>query len=710
MLIYKRNLLMYKRHLLASALVLTQLPVFADALPTVSVEESIWPFAVHHTATTADIHAADTASALQALAGAAVNRNGGLTGIAQYRGSSGDRVNVTIDGASIGSGGPNAMDTPLSYIPASQLASLAIVRGTASVSEGQETLGGHIAATSYQGEFTDSAAADLNGRIHTNWHSQNRGSSSSLQIIGANQNYKAGFSGSYDHAEDSIFAGGNIDSTRYERRRHDVFYGYRQQDTEVNIKLGQNNTGDSGTPALPMDITAIDSDLASVDASTQAFDMLLSWHSSYSDIDHTMDNFSLRPQPVMGPRQTNATGRQVAHKLMATRTLDNSLIRIGTDYSDTTHHALLTNPDMALFEIQNFNHAERTISGVFAEWQQSRGALSWELGARFNRVEMAAGEVSAFLGAGVSGMMDMGMMTTMANMLAMAFNNSKRHLTDHNRDLVLKMAYQLSDTLSVNASLSHKQRAPSYQERYLWLPLQATGGLADGYTYLGNLDLESETARELNLGLDYRTEDGYLSLQTFYREVDDYIQGTLYQASGNMMIDNAVAMFAAMMSSGNPALQYNNINARLYGGELTYGLQLNPHWSLSGSLNYIRGQRADSDDDLYRIAPLNHRIALNYQQDQWSVRLVSEMFDQQPHVSDYNREAKTSGYGVLHLSASYDLSDALQLRAGIDNLADKRYRDHLAGYNRVRGNEDIAVGERLYGTGRSAILGLTYHW
>lgn len=701
---------MFKRSLLATGILIAHLPAQAESLPIVSVEEKSWPLDASHALNVEDVKAADSATALKALPGAAVNRNGGLTGIAQYRGLSGDRVNVSIDGASIISGGPNAMDTPLSYIPASQLDSLEITRGTASVSQGQETLGGQIDATSYQGDFTDSDEATIEARVHSNWNSQNRGNSSSVQVIGANKHHKLGFSSSYDHADDSEFSGGDLDGTAYERQRNDVFYGYRQGDTQLNVKLGKNNTEDSGTPALPMDITSIDTDLASINMSTRAAGILFSWNSSYTDVDHGMDNYSLRPQPMMGPRYTQASGRELMHKLMATLPLESGLIRIGVDHSKTEHSALITNPDMALFEIQNFNNAERDITGGFAEWQHTHGNFSWELGARYNNVSMDADNISAFLGSGMNGMMNMTMMTNMANMLAMNFNNSDRDITDHNRDLVLKTSYQISEALSLNVSLASKQRAPSYQERYLWLPLQSSGGLADGYTYLGNLDLKSETSDELNLGIDYRSDTGFISLQTFYRDVDNYIQGTPYQPSGNMMTDNAIAMFASMMSNGKPALQYNNIDAKLYGGELSYGLQLNPHWSLSGTLNYVRGKRTDGSDDLYRITPLNHRLALNYQQNQWKIQLVSEVFDQQHHVSAYNEEAKTAGYGLVHLFATYDMTQALQLRAGIDNLTDKRYQDHLAGYNRVSDNDDIAVGQRLYGTGRSVLLGLTYHW
>jgi iron complex outermembrane receptor protein len=685
-------------------------PLWAGDLPEVSVEEAQWPLSVSHAAKGTDVDAADSAEALKTLPGAAANRNGGLTALVQYRGLSGDRINLSIDGASVVTGGPNAMDSPLSYIPASLLQKLAVNRGPASVSKGQETYGGHIEAGSSRGEFGEGSDLELNARLHTNYTSHNEGSHSSLQVTGANQNHKLGISTSFDHADNSEFGDGDLNATAYERRRHDVFYGYARGDTQANFRVGKNNTAEAGTPALPMDISAIDSDLASFNVSARLGDLKLHWSSSYSHVFHAMDNFGQRPQPMMGPRETLASGQQTAHRLQLSLPLENGELRFGLDRSESRHDADVYNPLMAMFRIENFNDTERNIDGLFAEWQQQSGHWSWELGARINRVEMDAAEVSAFMGMGQMGMMNMTMMTNMAGMLATAFNGADRSETYNNRDLVFKLGYRIDPQLSLNASLSSKQRAPSYQERYLWLPMQATGGLADGHTYIGNLDLNSETADEINLGIDLRTDSGYASLQVFYRDVEDYIQGTPYAASGNMMIDNAVGMFANMMGGGNPPLQYNNVDAELYGGEFSYGVNISDQWSVSGQLSYVRGKRADVSDDLYRIAPLNHRLSLNYHQDQWRVQLINELYGEQDKVSTYNSEAETGGYGLVHLRLRYDVNESLQLRAGVDNLADKSYQNHLAGYNRVMGNEDVAVGERMYGTGRSVNLGLTYHW
>ena len=47
----------------------------------------------------------------------------------------------------------------------------------------------------------------------------------------------------------------------------------------------------------------------------------------------------------------------------------------------------------------------------------------------------------------------------------------------------------------------------------------------------------------------------------------------------------------------------------------------------------------------------------------------------------------------------------MRIDAGVENLLDRHYVEHLSGYNR-NGFGDVAVGARLPGAGRSAYLRL----
>jgi hypothetical protein len=138
------------------------------------------------------------------------------------------------------------------------------------------------------------------------------------------------------------------------------------------------------------------------------------------------------------------------------------------------------------------------------------------------------------------------MMGMNAGQLADAFNAADRKLNFGNLETVIKYSRQMTRELAFNLDIGSKTRAPSYQELYLWLPLQATGGLADGRNYIGNLDLSPERSNEIVLGLDWSGDRFSISPQAYYRDVSDYIQGV----PATVMPAN---MLATMMS-GNGAL------------------------------------------------------------------------------------------------------------------------------------------------------------
>ena len=114
-------------------------------------------------------------------------------------------------------------------------------------------------------------------------------------------------------------------------------------------------------------------------------------------------------------------------------------------------------------------------------------------------------------------------------------------------------------------------------------------------------------------------------------------------------------------------------------------------------------------DDLYRIAPPNLRVGLTHRRANWSATLEGVAYARQDDVSATNGETETGGYGLINLSGEYRLGRDTRVLAGIDNLLDRSYREHLNGYNRAV-NPDIALGERLPGAGRNLYVSLSHAW
>jgi iron complex outermembrane receptor protein len=115
---------------------------------------------------------------------------------------------------------------------------------------------------------------------------------------------------------------------------------------------------------------------------------------------------------------------------------------------------------------------------------------------------------------------------------------------------------------------------------------------------------------------------------------------------------------------------------------------------------------------LYRIAPLTTRTMLSYVQSSWrsSIELVAVASQRQ--VSAENLEEKTAGYALINLSAAYQPAKNMTLTAGINNIFDRDYANHLSGYYRIKDsyNADIDQGERIPGLGRSLFAGINYNW
>jgi len=654
------------------------------SLPTLSVEGvagEVAPYALPALpASTADL-----GDMVKRLPGANVNRNGIISSIAQYRGLFGHRVNVKLDGTGMHEAGPNSMDAPLSYLASSRTGNVSVYRGIAPVRTGIETIGGTIEAESKRIDFATGDEFELHGNLVAGYASLGHTRQSSVTTGFTNKNHRIQISGSSDRGDDLDFKGGTIRPTKQDRDTLGLHYGYQNQGHKHAINIEHIDFGVNGTAALPMDIIFFRGERYNMKhsdtlANGNQYDITL----RYQDIDHKMDNYSHRTNlnPMMHRFVTpdvQAGGISFSYN-MANWT-------VGFDADQAEHNATVFNPNNAAFFIESFNDVERDRYSIFTEWQ---GEISehWEMeaGLRYSRIEMDAGNVDSFAG------LPMGV-----GVLRDRFNSSDLDQEDDLVDVVATFTRELTDNVGVEVGFARKTRAPSYHERYLWIPLEITAGLADGNNYVGDVDLDHEVAYQYELGLDWHSANFVFSPRVFYHHIDDYIQG----------VADATDMVTNMVSGANgdtTPLKYSNVDAKLYGLDANWLFAINSEWQLDGTVSYVRGKRRDTSDDLYRIAPLTARTMLSYVQPKWRVAVEAETIAKQNKVSDENDEDKTGGYALYHLSGQYQATDAITLSAGVNNLFNRHYTDHLGGYNRAAGNPDIAVGDRLPGVGRSAYI------
>lgn len=636
----------------------------------------------------------DPASKLEQIPGVSVNRSGTVSGIPQIRGMYGVRVATVVNGQTLGGAGPNAMDPPISYATG-DLDELRVYRGIVPVSVAQEAIGGAIVAQSARGEFTEDKTFSADTRLMLGGASINDSYQLNSATYISNHRHRFALGLLSESGDDIAFPNGDILPTQYKRQRYALSWGVRSDNHQFQVDYSRTETGDSGTPTLPMDIQWIDGDLLNLAYQWQINDNTVFEGELYgSELDHGMANYSLRPAPVKPARYrqalTDASNRGFNLKLKQND--DHGHWLTGVDGVESKHNATIINPNAAAFFVDNFNNVKRDVLGVFLErLHRFNTHLSGEFGLRYNRVRSDAAPVNG----------TPAMMMPAATMLRNSFNNTERSQKDNTFDAVAKLWWQRDQHQRFYAGLARKSRAPAYQERYLWLPMQSTGGLADGLTYTGNILLKPETAHEIELGWDYTSDSFTVTPRVFYRDVKNYIQGTASDVPAARMF---VQMMNTMNGSNNPApLRFNNVDASLYGMDLDARWALNDHITAYGALAYVRGERDDVKDNLYRIAPANAKLGITYTTGNWRATIENELLDAQDKISNSNAERATSGYGLLHLSGQWDINAHLSLTGGVDNVLDKHYRDHLSGYNRVR-NPNISMGSRLPGPGRNLWL------
>jgi iron complex outermembrane receptor protein len=650
----------------------------------------------------------DAASLLKLVPGANVNRNGPLTGIAQYRGMSGNRINISLDGGNMKEVGPNSMDPPLSHIPAAMTESLQVYRGIAPVSSGIDTIGGAMKLESKKGSFADGEGLETDGVISSGYSSVDDGYYGAGFTSIANKNHKAYFGFSKEEGENYKFSADDdlkVSPTSYDREVLRAGYGYRREDHEFGFNYTENNQRNTGTPALPMDIIYVRGGLYNANYDWDLGDgYKVKSKFFYQNMRHEMDNHTLRQSPLIrvNPMMTIRPALQNNTKVQGggldlefAQPLFDGELTIGANGDQSNHNALITgvlNVNMMGVErtvsarIDNFNNVERDRYSGFAEWKGDfTEDLSAEFGVRYTYTQSDAGEVRT----------TRMMLPNGANERALAaqFNRSNRDKGFHEVDLVSILRHEVSSDFNIELGFARKNRAPSYQELYLWSPSEATGGLADGRNYIGNLDLEPETAYQAELGIEVNIDDFYIAPRFFYHYVDDYIQGT--PATG----------------AGTGTLQFNNIDAHLMGVDIESTYRVTEHWRVDAGLNYVYGERVDDvKDNLYRLAPLNGRAQLVFEHSGWMAAVEGVFVVRQSDVSEFNNELETPGYALLNLRSEYEAVEGMVIGAGVENVTDKTYFDHLGGLYRLAGDSNIQQGTRIPGQGRNFYATLTYNW
>ncbi len=748
--------------------VLMPMVLFLGAMGAAKAQEVITVYGVETVFQHAGVPT-DTPNLIRLAPGGAVSRNGPLTSIPHYRGLHTYRVQTHLDGRQPHTAGPVWMDSPLHYMPSSLIESVKVHRGIAPVRAGS-AIGGYIDAVSHTSHFGLGEEFEFSGRMTADNQSANSANTYSVFLSGANDATRIHVYGVHDEAGETKSAQANIATSKFARDFFGIGGGRQWQGGEFSLDIARNNTGDTGTPALPMDIAYYHTDLVNFRLKHELGEWQIDAQLHYQDTVHDMSNYHMRPAPdfsqanILPPfrgtdqRQVDVWGESTGGKLIAERAWGEGDLRVGVDFRQNENSATIYDPDVGAFFVENFKDAETDEYGVFAEWSGALGnAWHGEFGLRVQYTEADAAPVSHFrptcqllLNVNANSMHPMygpdGSLAmrgcddptlTMADwmpppamsvgQLSGRFNRADRSHEDTEVDATAVLHYDWSESVQLEFGVARKTRAPAYMERYLWVPLESNSGRADGNNYVGAVNLDPEDSVQVELGLNWQQQGWGFSPRVFARRVDDYITG--------VPTDDVHVTRVSSVLNGDPTpVIFANVDAEFYGADAIFHVPIAEHWQVDGTVSYVRGKLRDSfrshrradgstrmikDDNIYRMPPLRGLLSLSRALEDWVVVLevdwaarqskLSQLMLDDP-LSGLNHNRPTSGYALYNLRAKYTHpSMGLTLSAGVENLTDRSYVDHMNGFNRVL-DSDIPVGERLPGPGRNVYARIRWEW
>jgi iron complex outermembrane receptor protein len=619
--------------------------------------------------------ATDAATLLSKEPGVAILRNGPRTGIVQMRGLANERVNILVDGMSLGTVNPNNFTPPLSNVMPLELDTVKVIAGITPVSNGGDSIAGTVLAVTKGPRFgtRETFEPQLEGQLGAT--SNGDGINTFVKVGAANLDTSINFFGGRQSGGDSESANGRILDSGYHVLSSRLSLGRRVDSGVMTLDIGNQRTDNTGNPAMAMDIIRSDADTVRLRYDGRVSFGRLEVDVYHHKTDETADNFSLRP--VVSANRYYALGDRTDDgvKLKTTLTKGTDTLRFGGEYLQGSWDMAqyFTAGPFAGKSMDLFRDQSRNRLGIFGEWERQLSPR-WNMliGARSDAIWSSAGAVTNWVG------------TRTAD--AAAFNGANRDRTDHLWDFTALATYEADQASNYQFGLARKTRAPSLLERYLWSNFNGNGGIADPTnSYFGNLDLKPEVSHQVSFGPNWSGANWLINPVIYYSRVTDYIQGMPAKSPG-----------------GANVLKYSNVDAELTGIEGRWKYLVDQQWKFDGSLGYTLGKNLTSNQYLLQVSPLKAAFNADYAaSNSLTIRAEWQLAARQDKVAVFKNELPTSGYGILNLRGSYRLAKNVAANFGVENVGDKYYAEHTAGLNQVA-NSSVAVNDRIPGLGRSA--------
>ncbi|MCP4901905.1 MAG: TonB-dependent receptor [bacterium] len=630
------------------------LEVTAEAIPiparTVLKEEKI----------RSTVPLGDGSEVLRDVTGADLSRMGGHGLDPFIRGQSQGDLTVLLDGATIHGGCPNRMDPATSYSTAGSTDRVEVIRGVQTLRYGPGAPGGtvlfdrripefdnrgwNLNATTGASSWSNAPDVDLDASVgFGDW------SLRALATRRDTRNYEDG------SGEEVRSAAKSLGAT--------FMLGWRpDENTEYELSYERSDTDDALFAGAGMDAPESTVDIVRFQTERVTTDGRTGWRvdAFFDDVSHLMDNYSLRdltaPMAMRVPSETSTWGLR-GHLEFGQESPIQIGLTIESADADATRFA---GPNAAnVNNIQSILWAgvNRTQAGAFVEGAVELGsATRFVYGLRADRFTADADRADErTLGGNGPAPRQLWMMYS---------GNGEDSWSSTDVGGLARIEHRVGQW-QLFGGFSRTIRVADATERFLGANSPMTAK-----RWVGNPGLDPARYHQLDFGAGWSENGSSANLTLFASEVGDYIlRDRAHGQEGILRSDNATI--------------YRNVSARRYGVEADAMWQPSSQLFLSGQLAWVWAENTTDRRAIAQTPPLHGNFSAGWAQSRWSVSGVIRWAATQTRVDDNPMTGSgldagpTPGWVVLDLAATFEIGAGFDLQAGVANVFDRAYANHL---------------------------------
>ncbi|MEG3638072.1 TonB-dependent copper receptor [Magnetococcus sp. PR-3] len=610
---------------------------------------------------------ADGGELLKTIPGISAARKGGH-GLDPYiRGQSQTRLNVLLDGAFVHGGCPNRMDPPSAYGASETYESVTILKGAQSVEHGAGGSGGVVLFKRHTERFDEDEP--YRGKVGGGYRANAKAMEGYLDLAGGSSSAYIRLVANHSDGNDYKDGDGNAVRSSYTESSGNLMLGWTPNDTD-RVEASHEATHESDVLFAG---AGMDSPFTHNDVTRLKFSRALSGglmeklegQLAFSQVEHLMDNYSLRtPAAAAMYMKAPSTSDTLTGKLVLNMSYAGMDLKLGADHQGNERNAIRYRGTVgAVTNLQSYlwpNVTTRS-SGAFGEVSQPLGEQSlFKAGLRYDYVRADAGNTHATpddaMGA-VAKLSGHDLYTTY-------YGQSTDASTEHNVGGFLRYERNYwGGKGNWYVALSRTVRTADATERYM----AANHNSSEDSRWVGNPFIKPEKHHQFDVGTRFNWRGLQSDISLFYNRVDDYILRDRDHSSSG---------------AGN-ATVYNNVEATLFGGEAAFTYGFAPHWTGGVTLAYLYGRNETYESALAQIAPLEAGFTLDYSEEQWDFGGKWRVVSKQSRVDDDSSTGtgldtgQTAGFSTFDIYTAYRPLERWTFKAGVNNLLDKRYAEHL---------------------------------